>query len=444
MDANPDAQPAAAEVAMPIPEFSAQKADSMKEQVAVTLQGITKSFNDIYALRNVSITIQPGEVFGLLGPTGAGKSTLVKLLLGLLQPDEGTISVFGSADPQVVKARTGYMPERARYHHNFTGRDYLLFHARLSGLTLSGARKAVDQAIEVVGLGPAARRQIRYYERETVQRLAFAVAMVSIANRSPGLLILDEPSNNLGRAAQISLRDIILDFKQQGTTVLIASHRITEIERTSTSVGILRGGRLVAHTNVENNPRVIVVAVPRDSSAESYPRLLAHLRNLHPFVSVTGGAGGAAPIVVSLPSGPRIVNAAGIKASALRALMDTGWEVISVYVERKDLESIYAQTAPPQPLNQGEHPSLTGPLPSLTTPLSQNAGASTGPLPGLTQSLNGHNTRPLSTSEVSHLAGPEPSVPLNGQAGSEPTVSLNGHQPAPLPIEGRALRREEV
>jgi len=436
-DANPDIDPALLGAGMPAPASPAVMEESGKEQAAIALFGITKRFNDIYALRNVSITIQPGEVFGLLGPTGSGKSTLIRMLLGFLQPDEGSICVFGSADPQTARARIGYMPERARYHHNFTGRDYLFFQARLSGLTRSGARGSVERAIEAVGLGPVARRQIRYYERETVQRLAFAVAMVSIANQNPGLLILDEPSNNLSRAAQISVRDIILDFKQKGTTILMASHRITEIERTATSVGILRGGLLMTQAYVENSPRVIVVAVPRDSSAESYPRLLAHLRNLHPFVTITGGAGGAAPMVLSLPAGPRIVNAAGIKASALRALMDTGWEVISVYVERKDLESIYAQTTPPRPQAQAAQSSATGPLPGLTAPLGPNAGGtSTGPLPGLTKSLNGHNTntRPLYASEVGYLAGAEPSASLNG----------NGYQPEQRPIEGRALRREEA
>jgi ABC-2 type transport system ATP-binding protein len=358
-----------------------------------------------------------------------------------MQPDEGSLSVFGSADPQLAKARIGYMPERAHYHHNFAGRDYLFFQARLSGLTRSGARKAVDQAIEAVGLGPAARRQIRYYERETIQRLALAVAMVSIANRSPGLLILDEPSNSLSRSAQLSVRDIILDFKQRGITILIVSHRITEIERASTSVGILRGGRLVAQTCVENNPRVIVVAVPRAGSAESYPRLLANLRALEPSVAATGGAGGAAPLVVSLPSGPRITNAPAIKASALRALMDAGWEVISVYIERKDLESVFARAVAPQP--PAARGPVTSPLAAVTSQLSgvtsqlpaesgSNGSVPAEALPGLAQGPNGQGTRPLYASELGPLAG------------VEPPVSLNGHQPAFKPIEGRALRREEA
>ena len=248
-----------------------------------------KRFNDIYALRNISLSIQGGEVFSLLGPTGSGKSTLVRLLLGFLQPDEGTVTVFGVSEPRNVAARIGYMPERPYYHHNFTGRDYLFFQARLSGLTRAGARRAVERAIEAVGLGPVAGRRIRFYERETLQRLALAVAIVSVAGSPPGLLVLDEPSESLTRTVQLAVRDVILDLKQRGATVLIASHRITEIERVSTSVGILRGGHLVTQTYVENNPRVIIVAVPREGALEFFDRMLAHLRNLHAFVTITGG-----------------------------------------------------------------------------------------------------------------------------------------------------------
>src|SRR3954471_18954219 len=112
---------------------------------AIALEGVQKRFNDIYALKGVSVTVEPGQVFGLLGPSGSGKSTLVKLLLGFLQPDEGTVSAFGTSAAETAKARIGYMPERPHYHHTFTGRDYLFFHARMSGLTRAGARRAVDQ-----------------------------------------------------------------------------------------------------------------------------------------------------------------------------------------------------------------------------------------------------------------------------------------------------------
>lgn len=428
----------------PQPDIDTQKPSGLSPQPltpspqtvdapVIALEGVHKRFNDIYALRNISFSLQPGEVFGLLGPTGSGKTTLVRLLLGFLQPDEGTISLFGTSDPQLAKARIGYMPELPHYHHNFTGRDYLFFHARLSGLTRVGARKAVDRAIETVGLGPVARRRIRLYERETLQRLGLAVALVSVAGGPPGLLILDEPSNKLSRSMQLTMRDIILDLKERGTTVLIASHRITEVERTSTSVGILRGGRLITQTYVENNPHVIVVAVPRDGALDSYDRLLAHLRNLHPFVSITGGGNGTTPLIVSLPGGSHIRNAAGIKASALRALVDASWDVISVYVERKDLESIYLQSAQPQLAPQSTTSAATGPLPALDEgPKTKDEGvdALSPSMNGYATGMNGRNTRPLYPYEVGTAEA--------GAALGEYNNGSNGHKP----IEGRAIRKE--
>jgi ABC-2 type transport system ATP-binding protein len=421
----------------------------MRDLPVIALEGVSKRFNDIYALRDISVTVRGGEVFCLLGPTGAGKSTLVRLLVGFLQPDEGVVALFGATDPQLARSRLGYMPENPRYHPSFSGRDYLYFHARLSGMTRSGARKAVDHAIERVGLGPVARRKTRYYERETLQRLGLAVAMVSVMGGPPGLLVLDEPSDYLSRAVQLTVRDVILEQKKQGMTVLIASHRITEVERAATSVGILRGGRLVAHTQVENNPRVIIVAAPRESAPESNAGLLTHLHNLHPFVTVTGGGSAKAPIVISLPSGPHIMNAAGIKASAMRALLDASWDVISVHVERKDLESIYLQSAPPRPQVNGGM--ATGPLRNVTGPLDpmlDMAGSMITSPTGLSAAqLAARNTRPLQASERGFSLPGEPAGNGNNGSNGSSDSPESGHggeygeiYNAHRPIEGRAIR----
>ena len=137
---------AAGEVARGVSATAAPAADQMGDLPVIALEGVSKRFNEIYALRDISVTVRSGEVFCLLGPTGAGKSTLVRLLLGFLQPDEGAVLLFGTTDPQLARSRVGYMPENARYHAGFSGRDYLYFHARLSGMTRSGARKAVERA----------------------------------------------------------------------------------------------------------------------------------------------------------------------------------------------------------------------------------------------------------------------------------------------------------
>jgi ABC-type multidrug transport system ATPase subunit len=377
------------------------------------LKGVSKRFNDIYALRNISLNISRGEVFGLLGTTGAGKTTLLKMVMGFLLPDEGEIQVFGSTEAQAVRARTGYLPEHPYFHPNFTGLEYLQAHGRLAGFTGGSARKAASRLVDMVGLGPVAKRRIKYYSLDALRRLGLAVALVGAPSGYPELLVLDEPSVQLDRTRQLAIRDIILDCKRNGSTILMASHKITEVERACTWVGILRNGRLMAQTNVENNPRTIVVAVPRDGAIGALPRLTTHIKNLHPFVTVTGGQTETAPLLVSLPAGAKIRNAAGIKAATLRALVDNSWDIISVYMERKDLESIYMQTLPPAPQDGKEaEAQLAAPLGART------GGLATGPLGPSTRELpqypEGRNTRPLRGLDVGDVRPAE--------------VNPNGHE----------------
>ncbi len=371
----------------------------------IDLSSVNKHFKDIYALRNVSITVRAGEVFGLLGPTGSGKSTLLRLVLGFLRPDEGKVSVFGADEPgEMVEARgrIGYLAEHPYFHPNFTGWEYLRFQARLCGLTRRNARASAARAVEIVAAQAWIKRRIAYYTPEMLHRLGLAVALVGAGDHFPDLLILDEPSAHLERGGQIAMRDILLQCKRRGSTILMASHKVTEVERACDTVGVLKAGKLILQAVVENSPRTIIVAVPREDVPERLPHLLSALKNLHPFVTVTNSQP-SGPLIVSLPSGGAILNAQGIKASALKMLVEAGWDVISVYTERKDLESIYAQTL--SPVMQAQTgitptgPLITGPLVTgpLTTPeheghTNTSTGAMTGP-------LDSRFTRPLHVSE---------------------------------------------
>src|SRR5688500_7277188 len=136
----------------------------------VSLDRVTKRFGSLVALRNVSLQIHRGDVYGLLGPNGAGKSTLLKLLLGFLYPDKGTIKLFGSSNLTRAHARLGYLPEKPRYHGNFTGREYLRFHGQLSGFSPADASRTADQALETLGLQSAANRRIKTYSKGMTQR----------------------------------------------------------------------------------------------------------------------------------------------------------------------------------------------------------------------------------------------------------------------------------
>lgn len=347
----------------------------------------------------------------MLGPGGSGKSTLLKLVLGFLRPDEGTISLFGAeegADPSEAYNRIGYLPEHPQFQPNFSGWEYLRFQARLCGLTRRNARASAERVVEIVAAHSWIKRKIAYYTPEMLHRLGLAVALVGSGMNYPELLLLDEPSAHLERGGQSAMRDILLECRRRGSTILMASHRITEVERVCDTVGVIRAGKMVLQTSVENNTRTIIVAVPREDVLDRLPALMKGLQRLHPFVTITGGQP-AGPLVTSLPAGDEIMNAQAIKGSALKMLVEAGWDVISVYMERKDLESIYAQTLSPVAQFQTGITSTgqlgTGPLTPIEQPEATDMGALTGP-------LDRRFTRPL-------VSMSEEGRPINGRETSQ-------------------------
>lgn len=313
----------------------------------INVERLSKRFGQSYALRDLSLSIQRGEVFGLLGPRGAGKSTFAKVLLGLLHPDRGSVRLFNSTNLLAAKSRVGYMPEQPHYHGNFTGTEYLQIHAQLSGLGSRDARLYATRVLNTVGLEEYAGRRIKRYSRSALQRLGLAVALISGGGKPPELLILDEPSTGLEDEELAPVRDLLVSSHKEGATILICSHRLTEIERICSSVGILRAGRLVTQTGLHESPRVIISALPRSGAGEVLPHLITYLKNLHPSVTVEATQGGQGLLAVTLPAGPYVPRALAIKAASLRALVDARWDVQSLYTESNDLETLYRRAVQP-------------------------------------------------------------------------------------------------
>jgi ABC-2 type transport system ATP-binding protein len=333
--------------------------DGAAEEEAPTVvetKRLSKRLRGRQVLRSVSIKVRQGQVYGLLGAGGAGKTTLAKILLGFWQPDGGEIHLFGSESLQRSKMRTGYLPQRARYHGNISGRDYLRFQASLGGLSNGDAKQAASAAEEQVGLRDAAKRRISSYSKEQLRRLGLAVALVSGGMEPPELLVLDEPTGGVGDDFGAEMRDVLAHCVELGSTILLCSHELTPVERLCTHVGILRGGRLIAQTPVDLTPRTNVVGLAREGAMEIAPYLIAYLRRLHPEVIVEGGTGRDEPLFVGLPTGEKVLRAEAIKAAALRAMLDAKWDIVSVYVESRDIESLYLQAVPSKPKVETEEP----------------------------------------------------------------------------------------
>ncbi|HPO16126.1 MAG TPA: ABC transporter ATP-binding protein [Candidatus Hydrogenedentes bacterium] len=195
---------------------------------------------DVHALKDLNLAIKPGEIFGYLGPNGSGKTTTIKLLLGLIFPTSGTITIMGSRDisSAKVKRNIGYLPEGAYYPDFLRGEEILRYYGKLYGLRGADLEKRIDAAIELVGMTHARKRLLRGYSKGMRQRIGLAQALIS----DPQILILDEPTTGLDPIARKEIRDILANLRNQGKTLLISSHELLEVELISDRVGILFDG----------------------------------------------------------------------------------------------------------------------------------------------------------------------------------------------------------
>ncbi len=214
---------------------------------AVRTRGLTKVYRHPWtmkltpALTDVTFDVQRGEVFGYLGPNGAGKTTTLKLLTGLLKPTGGQAWLLGRPIDDVrCRQGLGFLPEQPYFYDSLNGIEYLEFVARLSGLTAHEATGAARHWLGRVGLGVRERLVLRKYSKGMLQRLGLAAAMV----HAPALLILDEPMSGLDPFGRRDVRDLILEQRERGTTVMLSSHILPDVEALCDRVAIVMSGRV--------------------------------------------------------------------------------------------------------------------------------------------------------------------------------------------------------
>ena len=195
------------------------------------------------ALSGLSLSIQSREVFGIIGPNGAGKSTTLKLLLGFIRADKGTISLFGSSPrDHALHSRIGYLPENPYLFDNLSAYEHLVFAARTAGLDKKVRKERIDQTLKLVELSHAAHKKIRDYSKGMVQRAALAYALL----HEPELLIMDEPMSGLDPIGRELVVNIIRDYHARGNTILFCSHVLVDVERICDRICILDRGRIQA------------------------------------------------------------------------------------------------------------------------------------------------------------------------------------------------------
>src|SRR5437868_3187117 len=201
------------------------------------------------ALHDLNLEVAPGEVYGLLGPNGSGKSTTLKIILGLISPTRGSVSIFGR-DNSVVAARReiGFLPENAYFHKFLTGVETLRFHAKLSGLSKSKTMVRINELLAAVGLTDAGDARLSNYSKGMLQRIGLAQALI----HDPRLLVLDEPTAGVDPAGSRDIQELIASLKNRGTTVLLSSHLLTQVQEVCDRVGILHRGRLMREGQLQS------------------------------------------------------------------------------------------------------------------------------------------------------------------------------------------------
>lgn len=214
----------------------------------VVVTGVAKRYGKVSAVKDVSFTLNEGETVALVGHNGAGKTTIVKLLLGLIRPSEGSVKVLGE-DPAKgdfsVRQRLGYLPESVAFHMALTGRETLAFYARLKRVDLS----CIPELLDRVGLAvEAADRPVRTYSKGMRQRLGLAQALLG----RPRVLLLDEPTSGLDPALRRRFYDLLDELRAFGTTILLSSHALTELEDRADRVLIVNQGVKIADGTLEN------------------------------------------------------------------------------------------------------------------------------------------------------------------------------------------------
>jgi len=225
----------------------------------IRVKNLSKRFGDLQAVDQLSFSVSAGEVYGFLGQNGAGKSTTIRMLLTLIEPDEGEIEIFGlnlRQHRKEILKRTGAVIERPDLYKYLSAFDNLRIFARLSGMKAS--RKQLMDQLEMVGLAERANSRVKTYSQGMKQRLGLACALV----HDPGLIILDEPTNGLDPQGIAEMREMIIRLSRDGgKTLLVSSHLLSEMEMMASSLLIIDNGRKVAEGKLDEllNPKTALV-----------------------------------------------------------------------------------------------------------------------------------------------------------------------------------------
>lgn len=222
---------------------------------AIRIEGLVKRFRSGWpgrppatVLDGLSLSVRQGEIYGFLGPNGSGKTTTIKVLMGLIRATAGTAEIFGKPAGDVpTRRRIGFLPESPYFYDYLTAEEFLAFYGNLSGMGRDRLRVRVPQLLEMVGLAEARTRQLRKFSKGMLQRVGLAQALI----HDPELVILDEPMSGLDPIGRKQVRDLILGLRDEGKTVFFSTHIIPDVEMICDRVVVIVKGKLLTMGRVD-------------------------------------------------------------------------------------------------------------------------------------------------------------------------------------------------
>jgi len=315
----------------------------MSETLAISAQGLTKRYDGVTVVDHLNLQVKANEVFGLLGPNGAGKTTTILMMLGLTEPAEGSVSVLGfspTREPLKVKRQVGYLPERVGFYENMTARENLRFIADLNGISYNEANQRADEVLKMVGLteseimealGPKRKieKTVGKFSRGMKQRLGIAEVLI----KRPRLVFLDEPTAGLDPKGINQLLDLIADLPKAGTTVVLSSHQLYQVQRVCHSIGILAKGKMVIQGAIDKLGREALaggrfqIEVETENPGE---KLIKVIRGLKGVLGVEAKGN-----VLS------ISTEADLRRQVSKAVVENNYPLIQMKIQEFSLDDIY-------------------------------------------------------------------------------------------------------
>ncbi len=304
----------------------------MGGKIVIETKDLTKSYDGVTVVDHLNLHISEKEIFGLLGPNGAGKTTTILMLLGLTEPVSGSARVYGynpTREPIKVKRLVGYLPENVGFYANLTARENLKFIAELNNISDAEANRKIGELLEMVGLGETANLTVGKFSRGMKQRLGIADVLI----KSPKVVFLDEPTIGLDPEGINQIVSLIGNLPQMGTTVILSSHQLYQVQKVCHSVGILSKGKMVVEGSLDD--------LGREALAEGRYRI---------EVEATQPSPGLINIINKVP-GVRKVEAKGnlllinadsdLRAEIAKAVVQSNTPLIQMKIQEFSLDDLY-------------------------------------------------------------------------------------------------------